>query len=76
MVVWVPEATQVERTMARDSCTEDAVRKRMAAQLPLDEKRALADFVIDNSGSPEATAAQVRSLYAELIPTQSASSKG
>jgi len=67
VLVWVPEATQVERTMARDACTRDAVLKRMAAQLPLDAKRELADHVIDNSGSPEATAAQIRSLYHELV---------
>jgi len=36
------------------------------AQLPLDEKRALADFVIDNSGTPEQTERQVRALWETL----------
>jgi dephospho-CoA kinase len=38
----------------------------LRAQLSLDEKRAMADHVIDNSGTPEATRRQVRALYEEL----------
>lgn len=64
--VWVDEAVQLERTMARDSCDADEARRRMAAQLPIDQKRALADYVIDNSGDPEATRAQVEALVHKL----------
>lgn len=66
VAVWVPVALQVERTVARDRCSEDEARRRIAAQLPIDEKRAMADHVIDNSGTPEATEAQVRALYEQL----------
>ncbi len=38
----------------------------MAAQLPIDEKRALADHVIDNSGTPEQTRTQVEDLVWRL----------
>jgi dephospho-CoA kinase len=38
----------------------------MRAQLPLDEKPAMADHVIDNSGTPEETRRQIRALYARL----------
>ena len=64
--VWVDEAVQLARTMARDGCDEDEARRRMAAQLPIDEKRALADHVIDNSGTPEQTRAQVEALVGRL----------
>jgi len=64
--VWVEEAVQVARTMARDGCDEGEARRRMAAQLPIDEKRAMADHVIDNSGTPEATRAQVVALVRKL----------
>jgi dephospho-CoA kinase len=64
--VWVEEAVQVARTMARDRCDEGEARRRMAAQLPIDRKRELADHVIDNSGSPEATRAQVEALVRKL----------
>ncbi|HTV25196.1 MAG TPA: dephospho-CoA kinase [Polyangiaceae bacterium] len=50
VVVSVPEALQVERAQRRDQASEAMTRARMAAQLPLAEKAARADFVIDNSG--------------------------
>lgn len=55
VVVSVPPEVQVERTVARDGCTEDEARARIAAQMPLSEKVEVADFVIDNTGSVEAT---------------------
>jgi len=42
------------------------VSRRMAAQLPDEEKIKVADFVIDNSGSLDATEKQVRDVYAQL----------
>jgi dephospho-CoA kinase len=42
------------------------VARRMAAQLPEEEKIRVADFVIDNSGSLDATKTQVSSLYRQL----------
>jgi len=64
--VWVDEATQVARTIARDGCDEGEARRRIAAQLPIDRKRAMADHVIDNSGAPESTRAQVEALVRQL----------
>ncbi len=51
VVVSVPEAVQVERTVKRDGATEAQARARIAAQMPLAEKVKLADYVIDNSGT-------------------------
>jgi dephospho-CoA kinase len=42
------------------------VARRMAAQLPDEEKIKVADFVIDNSGSLDATSQRVKSIYEEL----------
>jgi dephospho-CoA kinase len=42
------------------------VLRRMAAQLPDEEKIKVADHVIDNSGSLDDTAQQVKSVYQEL----------
>jgi len=66
VLVWVPEALQIERQIARDGCTWEEAVRRVRAQMPLDDKRALADHVIDNSGSLEETERQVRALYEEL----------
>ena len=64
--VWVPLETQIERTMSRDECERGEAERRIAAQLPIDEKREMADHVIDNSGTPEQTCEQVEALYAQL----------
>lgn len=63
VLAWVPVEVQIERTMARDGCSRDEAQRRIDAQMPLDEKRALADHVIDNTGTLEETEAQVRAVY-------------
>jgi len=67
VLVWVPRAVQIERTVARDGCDVAEAERRVAAQMPIDEKRALATHVIDNSGSPEDTRRQVEALWHELV---------
>jgi dephospho-CoA kinase len=52
--------------MARDHLTRDQARARIDAQLPMADKVAVATHVIDNSGEPAATAAQVARLLEEL----------
>jgi dephospho-CoA kinase len=42
------------------------VARRMAAQLPDEEKIKAADYVIDNSGSLERTGEQVRQIWEKL----------
>ncbi len=66
LLVWVPREIQLARLMARDSLEERAAEARLAAQMPLDEKRAFASWVVDNSGSPEATRAQVERIWSNL----------
>jgi dephospho-CoA kinase len=55
VVVAVPEPLQIARARARDGSSEEEVRARLAAQLPLAAKANRADYVIDNSGSLAAT---------------------
>jgi dephospho-CoA kinase len=66
IVVWVPVEVQVRRAVERGMHESD-VRARIAAQMPLDEKRDRATHVIDNSGSREATRAQVNATWARLL---------
>lgn len=65
-VVTVSESQQLARLMARDRLSAAEARARIAAQLPLAEKVARADFVIDNSASVEKTVLQVRDLFNRL----------
>jgi dephospho-CoA kinase len=51
VVVALPEAQQLERARLRDGSTEAEARARLASQRPLADKVALADVVIDTSGT-------------------------
>jgi len=67
LVVVAFEAEQIRRLRARNGLSEAEARQRLAAQMPLGEKRRHAHHVIDNSGDAAETAAQVRRLHAELM---------
>ncbi|MGH2453611.1 MAG: dephospho-CoA kinase [bacterium] len=66
VVVGVDEATQTERLRRRDGLSADEARSRLGAQRPLREKVAEADWMIDNSGTPEETRRQVEALWRRL----------
>jgi dephospho-CoA kinase len=63
LVVDVPPGVQVERTMARSGLSREQVEAILAAQASRDARLAAADDVVDNSGPPEALAAQVERLH-------------
>jgi dephospho-CoA kinase len=65
IVVYAPPDEQVRRLVARGMDEADA-RRRIAVQLPIEEKRQRATWVIDNSGSREATRRQVERLWTEI----------
>jgi dephospho-CoA kinase len=66
IVVAAPPEIQLARAMTRDGADREAVKRRLAAQLPLDRKIAVADHVIDNAGSREELERQVAAAYAAL----------
>lgn len=49
VVVYTPEELQLERFMKRNGYTLDESKRRIASQMPIDEKRSRATWVIDNS---------------------------
>ena len=65
-LVYVDAKTQLQRLMQRNGYSEPEALARIHAQLPIDEKRSLAQIVIDNNGSPEATAGTSESRMAGL----------
>jgi len=72
IVVWVDPQTQLRRIRQRDGLSAQAANQRIAAQMPLDSKRARADHVIDNSGSREDTQRQVEAIYRLYAPAATA----
>jgi dephospho-CoA kinase len=68
IVVWVDLETQQRRLSQRDGLGREETQQRLAAQMPLEAKRARADHVIDNTGSQEATRRQVEAIYRQYAP--------
>jgi dephospho-CoA kinase len=70
VVVSLDEGAQVGRVMARDACSRDSALARIRAQKPLADKIRVADHVIDNGGSVEATRARLAHIL-QAIETPS-----
>jgi len=69
LVVDAPEEVRIARVVGRDGATPEAVRARMAAQLPMTEKRRVATAVIENGGDLGALEDQVdRALLILSLP--------
>jgi len=66
ILVWVPAEMQVERLVGGRSFTPERAREVIAAQMPIEDKRSRATHVIDNTGSPQSTRAQVEKLWRSL----------
>ncbi|MFI1012232.1 dephospho-CoA kinase [Streptomyces sp. NPDC020965] len=66
IVVDAAPETQLDRLVGRRGMTESEARARMAAQATREERRAVADLVIDNDGPLEDLEPQVRKVWAEL----------
>ncbi|MFP7171861.1 dephospho-CoA kinase [Terribacillus sp. 7520-G] len=62
VVVCVDPQVQLERLMLRNSLTEQEALDRIGSQMPLDDKAARADAIIDNNGSREETKEQLKQL--------------
>ncbi|MGT2715026.1 dephospho-CoA kinase [Streptococcus respiraculi] len=65
LIVLAPEL-QVERLMERNQLDQEAAKQRIAAQMPLEEKKKRTPYQIDNDGEKQATYAQVDQLLAQI----------
>ncbi|MGG3839333.1 dephospho-CoA kinase [Paenibacillus thiaminolyticus] len=63
VVVYVPQAIQLERLMRRDGLTEAEASERLLSQWDIEMKRERADYVIDNSNGIEETGQQVEQFW-------------
>lgn len=60
------EVTQIARAIARDGLSPEAVKARIDKQLPLEEKKKYADYVVETDGTKEDTVRQVTTVFREL----------
>jgi dephospho-CoA kinase len=70
IVVACDPALQISRLIGRDGLTEKEARARIQSQMPIEEKRKLADFVIDTSGTLKQTRDQAEVVYRNLLIRQ------
>lgn len=66
VLVYATPATQVARLVEGRGLSLDRARSMLASQMPIDEKRESADFVIDNDGTREETRRQAREIWPRL----------
>ena len=66
VITWCREEQQIQRLLERPGMSEAEARQRVAAQMPSDKKKGYADYVVDCSGTTEATRSQVSAIAAEL----------
>lgn len=65
-LLYVDDKTQLKRLMERNQLTELAAKQRIASQLPMSQKKAYADVVIDNNGDLQALGTQISKALQDL----------
>ncbi|MFF2483944.1 dephospho-CoA kinase [Paenibacillus sp. NPDC058071] len=63
MVSYVPRSVQQQRLMARNDLDAEEANRRIELQMDIEQKKRLADWVIDNSGTLENTSAQIGAFW-------------
>ena len=66
IVVAAPESDQIRRLRGRDGRGEAEIRGILAAQWPIADKVARADYVVDNGGELAQTRRQVKNIWGDL----------
>lgn len=66
IVVYCEPAIQLARLTARDNLSQNEAKRRIDAQMPQDEKRKFANYVVDTSNGFEDTKRQTREIFASL----------
>jgi dephospho-CoA kinase len=70
LLVYIPQEMQAERLMKRDRISREMATNILNAQLPIEEKKGYADFIVDNSGTLEETKRQVKEVWKKLKQMQ------
>ena len=67
LLVYAPRDVQLRRLRERNGLDEDAALQRLAAQLPIDEKRDRATWIIDNGDGLDATSLAVDRWWESVV---------
>jgi dephospho-CoA kinase len=66
VLVYAPEELQLKRLMEERGMDEAAARARLAAQMPIEEKRRLASHVIINTGTLEDLRTETERIWTDV----------
>jgi dephospho-CoA kinase len=66
IVMWAEEEERLRRVMPRDGVSREEVLGRMAAQMPPEEQRRLADWVVDTTEGKESAWRQLEAIWKEI----------
>ena len=66
ILVWVDSDIQIQRVASRDGLKTDQIMDRIRAQMPMNEKKKYADYIIDNGGSIINTEMQLNLILTQL----------
>jgi dephospho-CoA kinase len=75
ILVLIVSGEQINRLMARNGVKKKEAEKRLNSQMPISEKSALADIVIDNKGSILDTEKRVEQVWQELLQREKQNNK-
>ncbi|GAA7432365.1 dephospho-CoA kinase [Helicobacter pylori] len=67
VLVYAPRALQIERLLERDKLKEAEILQRLSCQMDIEQKRAMSDYIIDNSSSLKDLAKQVERFLKTLL---------
>ena len=74
IVVALPRELQLQRLMERDNLSLQEAEQRLAAQASLEDKLSVADYIVDNAGTPAHTERQVVTIWRQIHSIGEASS--
>ncbi|MFN2492946.1 MAG: dephospho-CoA kinase [Pyrinomonadaceae bacterium] len=67
IVVYCCDDAQLERVMTRNKLSREDAESRIRAQMPQEEKKKFADYLIDTSDGFEAARIRTRDIYKQLV---------
>ncbi|WRD54125.1 dephospho-CoA kinase [Helicobacter pylori] len=67
VLIYAPRTLQIERLLERDKLKEAEILQRLACQMDIEQKRAMSDYIIDNSSSLKDLNKQVERFLKTLL---------
>ena len=67
LVIYTPNDIQIQRLMIRDNIDENEAKLKISNQMDIEEKKSLADILIDNSKDLEHLEKEVQRIIGEII---------